>query len=59
MRSQETFEDSFAETKAEPKATNSRINNAEERISDLEDRVKEITQSGHQTERQVKKMKAM
>ena len=32
--------------KAELKAMNSRINNAEERISDLEDRIMEITQSG-------------
>ena len=34
---------------------NSRINNAEEQISDLEDRIMEITQSEEQTERQMKK----
>ena len=34
-RSQEKLENSFAETKAELKALNSRRNNAEERISDL------------------------
>ena len=32
--------------KAELKALNSRMNNAEERISDLEDRIMAITQSG-------------
>ena len=30
------------------------MNNAEERISDLEDRIMEITQSGQQTENQIK-----
>ena len=38
-RSQEKFENSFAETKVELKAMNSRINKTEERISDLEDRL--------------------
>uniref|UniRef100_A0A8D1FB13 L1 transposable element RRM domain-containing protein n=1 Tax=Sus scrofa TaxID=9823 RepID=A0A8D1FB13_PIG len=33
----------------------STMNNAEELISDLEDRIKEITQSGQQTENQIKK----
>ena len=39
---------------------NNRLNNAEEQISDLEDRILEITQSEEQTERQMekKKMKA-
>ena len=41
--------------KAELKALNSRMNNAEERISDLEDRIMAITQSGQQTENQMKK----
>ena len=41
--------------KAELKAVKSRMNNAEERISDLEDRIMEITQSGQQTENQMKK----
>ena len=31
------------------------MNNAEEQINDLEDRIIEITQSGEQTEKQVKK----
>ena len=37
-RSQEKLYNSFAERKAEQKA-NSRINNAEERINDLKDRI--------------------
>ena len=46
--------------KAELKAMNSRINNAEEQISDLEDRIMEIIQSKEQTESQMKKiMKAI
>ena len=39
----------------ELKALKSRVNNAEERISDLEARIMEITQSGQQTENQMKK----
>ena len=31
------------------------MNNAEERTSDMEDRIMEITQSGQQTENQMKK----
>ena len=31
------------------------MNNAEERISDMEDRIMEITQTGQQTENQMKK----
>ena len=54
-RSQEKLENSFAETKAELKSMNSRMNNAEERISDLEDRLMEITQSKQKTESQMKK----
>ena len=38
----------------ELKAIKSRMNNAEEQISDLEDRIMEITQSGQQTENQMK-----
>ena len=41
--------------KAELKALNSRMNNAEERISDLEDRVMETTQSKQQTKSLIKK----
>ena len=36
---------------------NSRLNEAEEWISDLEDGIIEITQSEQQTERQIKKWK--
>ena len=42
-RSQEKLENSFADTKAELKAMNTRMNNAEERMDDLLDRM-EITQ---------------
>ena len=55
MRSQEKIENSFAEMKAELKALNSRKNNAEEWISNLEGRKTEITQLGQQTENQMKK----
>ena len=48
-RNQEKLENSFAEKQAELKAPKSRMNNAEEQISDLE-----ITQSGQQTENQMK-----
>ena len=41
--------------KAELKAMNSRMNNAEERISDLKDRIMEITQSEQQIQYQTKK----
>ena len=54
-KSQEKLENSFAQMEAKLKALNSRVNNAEERISDLEDRIMEITQSGQQTENQMKK----
>ena len=40
------------------KAPKSIMNNAEERISDLEDRIMEITQSGQQTENQIKKQES-
>ena len=53
-RSQEKIENSCAETQAELKALKSRMNNDEEQISDLED-IMEITQSGQQTENQMKK----
>ena len=55
MRSQEKLENSFAETLAELKALKSRMTNAEEPISDLVDRIMEITQSGQQIENQMKK----
>ena len=55
-RSQEKSEN-FAETRAELKALNSRMNNAEEQVSDFKDRIMEITQSGQQRERQMKEKK--
>ena len=55
MRSQEKLENSFAEMKTELKAIKSIMNNAEEWIRDIEDRIMEITQSGQQTENQMKK----
>ena len=42
--------------KAELKALNSRKNNAEKQISDLEYRIIETTQSGQQTESQMKEI---
>ena len=39
----------------ELKAIKTRMNNAEERISDVEDRKMEISQTGQQTENQMKK----
>ena len=54
-RSQEKLENSFADTQTELKPIKSRMNNAEEWISDMEDRIMEITQSGQQTENQMKK----
>ena len=41
--------------KAELKAMNSRMNNAEGQITDLEDRIMEIIQSEQKTESQMKK----
>ena len=55
QRSQEKLENSFAEMQADLKVLKSRMNNVEEQISDLEDRIMEITQSGQQTESQMKK----
>ena len=43
--------------KAELKTLNSQVNDAEERTSDLEDRIIEITKSKEQTENQMKKKK--
>ena len=47
-RNIEKLENSFAEMQIELKALKSRMNNADEKISDLEDRTMEITQSGQQ-----------
>ena len=57
-RSQEKLENSFAKVKVELKVMNTRINNAKERISDLEDRTKE-NYTKQQTESQMKKVKAI
>ena len=51
-RSKEKIENSFVETQTELTALKSRMNDADEQISDLEDRIIEITQSGEQTENQ-------
>ena len=59
MRSQEKLENSFAEMLTELKSLKSRINNAEEQTSHLEGRIIEITQSGKQTENQMKKYEAI
>ena len=48
-RNQEKLENSFTETKAKLKSMND-----EKQISDLEVRMMEITQSGEQTESQMK-----
>ena len=57
-RSQEKLENSFAEIQMELRAVKTRMNNAEEQISDVEDRIMEITQSGQQTENQIKKQES-
>ena len=54
-RSQEKLENSFAEMQAYLKSFKSKMNNAEEQISDLEDRIMKITQPGQQTENRIKK----
>jgi len=55
IRSQEKLENSFAEIQTEIKAIKSRMNNEEERISNMEDKIMEITQLGQQIEKQMKK----
>ena len=54
-RSQEKLESSFGEMQTELRALKSRMNNAEEQISNLEDRIMETIQSGQQTKSQMKK----
>ena len=54
-RSQGKFYNSLAETQADLMALKSKMSNAEEQISDLKDRIMEITQSGQQTKNQKKK----
>ena len=58
-RSHEKLENSFSETQTGLKALKSRMDNAEEQISDWQDRIMEVTQSGQQAENQIKNMKAM
>ena len=53
--SQEKLENSFSGLQTELKAIKNRMNNAEEWISDMEDRIMEITQSGQQTEKNKRK----
>ena len=52
-RNQEILENSSPQT--DLKSLNRRKNNAEEQTSNLEDKIMEITQSGQQTENQMKK----
>ena len=56
--SQLKLENPFAEMKAEQKAINSKLDNAEEWISDLAERIMEITQSESRQKDKWKKMKA-
>ena len=53
-RNQEKLENSFAEIQTGLKTPKSRMNNEEERLSKLEDRIMDIIQSGQQTEIQMK-----
>ena len=57
-RSQSKLGSSIAKMKTELKTIDSKLNNAEELICDLQDRIMEITRSEQQTGRQMKKMKA-
>ena len=54
-RSQEKCKNSFTESQAELKALKSRMNNAKEQISDQEDRIMELTQSGQKTQNKMKR----
>ena len=54
-RGQGKLENSFAEIQTELKVLKSRMINAEEQVSDLKDRIMEISQSGQQTENKMKK----
>ena len=53
--SQEKLENSFANMQTELNTLKSKMNNVEQCIRDLEDRLVEITESGQQTENQMKK----
>ena len=52
-KSHEKLENSFAEIQTELKAIKSRMNNAEEQISEMEDKIIGIIQSGQLTENQM------
>ena len=52
---QSKTDNSIAEIKTNLEEMNSRLNDTEEGMSDVEDRIMEITQSEQQTERQIKK----
>ena len=54
-RNQVKLENSFAEKKAELKPRHSKLNNVEEQISDLENKIMKIIQLEQKTERQMKK----
>ena len=54
-RNIETLENSFASMQTEWKTLNGRLNNAEEQISDLEDRIMEIAQAGKEIKNQMRK----
>jgi len=54
-RSQEKLENSLAEMQTELRAVKTRMNKAAVQIRDMDDRIMEITQSGQQTENQMKK----
>ena len=58
-KSQEKLENSFAETKAELKAIHNRMNDAEERISDLEERKMEIIWSKQPTAQKKRRKQAI
>ena len=54
-RSQEKVENLFAEIQTELRAVKNRKNNEDEQNSNVEDIIMEITQTGQQTENQIKK----
>ena len=54
-RSQEKLENSIAEMEVKLKALKISMSNAEEQISDFEERIMEITQLGQQRENEMKK----
>ena len=54
-KTQSKIDNSICEIKSTLEAMNSRLNDTEEFISDLKDKIMEITQTEQQTERQIKK----